>query len=82
MTLKIFFLFLGLYTIQTLKLHIHQMKSQEIHTKNWGHYNDDNHPNFVSSKKQNDWLSRIIDTIKVDQLSIPGTHNTGTWFCI
>ena len=52
------------------------------HKYNWGHYNSDDLPTFDGSNQmQNAWTSSLSDSIYIDQLSIPGTHDTGTWAC-
>lgn len=49
------------------------------HQYNWGHYNSDDKPDQRQLRDQ--WITNLPDDKLVSQISIPGTHDSGTFNC-
>ena len=78
---KVLALMMALCMVSVLSLYSHNLGMREMHAYDWGHYNSDRSPNFRNNPKQNNWLSRVPDSTRVNKLSIPGTHDSGTYAC-
>lgn len=57
----------------------HQFHSPVKHKLNWGHYNSDSSP--PSNQLNLNWQSRFPSARLVSLMSIPGTHDSGTYSC-
>jgi 1-phosphatidylinositol phosphodiesterase len=82
-------IFLSLVVLFTTAIHLenglkinpklnHKLTSGPKHLIDWGHYNTESTP---GGNIQPNWMSRLGDNTKVTQLSIPGTHDSGTFAC-
>ena len=59
--------------------HHHRRRGEAAHQYDWGHYNSNSEPPMNQLRER--WLSQIPDGRKITTLSIPGTHDTGTYDC-
>ena len=74
--------FFALLCYLTSSLHVHHPSHHHRdygvrHQLAWGHYNSNSEPD----KYWPDWLSNIPDIWLISRLSIPGTHDSGTYNC-
>lgn len=56
---------------------MHDLKDGPNHEVAWGHYNSNSAPDST----QPNWMSRLPDNLRASQISIPGTHDSGTFDC-
>ena len=57
--------------------HHHHRRRGEAHQYDWGHYNSNSEP--PKNQLRERWLAQVPNNRLITTLSIPGTHDTGTY---